>query len=59
MSRDGSIRRVAEVESEAITANLPEIVYVLLAPLYALLGFFKLSTRQVAKELDAKRSRGL
>ena len=58
MSTGGSIRRVAEVESEAITANLPEIVYELLAPVYALFGFFKLSARLVTEELEQMRSRG-
>ena len=57
VSRDGSIRRVVEVESEAIAANLPEIVHELLAPLYALFGFFKLPTRLVAEELEKMRSR--
>ena len=56
VSRDESIRRVVEVESEAIAVNLPEIVYELLAPLYALFGFFKLPTRLVAVELEKMRS---
>ena len=58
VSRSGSIRRVVEVESEAINANLPEIVHELLVPLYALFGFFKLPTRLVAEELEKMRSRG-
>ena len=58
VSRSGSIRRVVEAESEAIAANLPEIVHELLAPLYALFGFFKLPTRLVAEELEKMRSRG-
>lgn len=58
VSREGSIRCAAEVESEAITANLPEIVHELLAPLYTLFGFFKLPTRLVAEELGKMRSSG-
>ena len=58
VSRSGSIRRVVEAESEAIAANLPEIVHELLAPLYALFGFFELPTRLVAQELEKMRSRG-
>ena len=56
VARDGAIRRVAEVESEAISANLPEIVHELLAPLYGLFGFFRLPTQLVAEELERMRS---
>ena len=56
VSREGSIRCAAE--SEAVTANLPEIVHELLAPLYTLFGFFKLPTRLVAEELEKMRSSG-
>lgn len=58
VSREESIRLVAEVESEAIADNLPEIVHGLLVPLYARFGFFKLSPRLVAEELETMRSRG-
>ena len=57
VSRDESIRLVVEVESEAIAVNLPEIVHELLAPLYALFGFFNLPTSLVAGELQKMRSR--
>ena len=57
VSRDESIRLAVEAESEAIAANLPEIVHELLAPLYALFGFFDLPTSLVAGELEKMRSR--
>ena len=56
VSREESIRRVVEVESEGIAANLPEIVQELLAPLYTLFGFFKLPPTLVAEELEKMRS---
>lgn len=53
--RDGSIRRVVEVESEAISVNLPEIIHQLLAPLFELFGFFRLSKQLVTEELEQMR----
>ena len=54
-SRQDSIPLQTHVESQAIGPNLPEIVHTLLAPLYALFGFFELPMQLVVNELTRLR----
>ena len=57
VSRQDVYERSVQIEVENISSNLIEIVYELLAPLYALFGFFELPLILVQEELAKLRSR--
>lgn len=56
-ARQDSIRRQTQVESQTIGTDLPETVHALLAPVYALFGFFELPMQLVVDELTHMRGR--
>jgi hypothetical protein len=55
-ARQDSISLETHVHTQAIDANLPEIVHPLLSPLYALFDFFELPMQLVVDELRAMRA---
>ena len=55
-ARQDSIRRHTQVESQTIDSDLPKIVHELLAPVYALFGFFELPMQLVVDELTHMRA---
>lgn len=57
VSRQDVYKRSVHIEAENISSNLTEIVHELLAPLYALFGFFELPSTLVQEELAKLRSR--
>lgn len=56
IARQGTITLTTHVDSQAIDANLPEIVHPLLLPLYALFDFFELPMQLVVDELTRMRA---
>ena len=57
VSRQSEIVLSTHVDSNSISANLPEIVHSFLSPLYALFGFFELPKKLVTDELAKMRGR--
>jgi len=55
VARQNEITLKTTVETASIGPNLPEILYPMLAPLYALFDFFDLPTKLVAEEVSKMR----